>query len=162
MIPDKDIDIEKLRNYLIFLLPLFGLLLTSIAFLVKHLFDNYTTIDCNGQKYQCKTMSKWAYAGIILSLIILSLLILNSFVFHNKKEIPLSYIIIIQITLVIGIIGCAFTLQRTTLPCDDKYVCKDSDTKETFMKISSIISIIFASILILVTLLAIFFGKLQI
>jgi ATP/ADP translocase len=107
-------------------------------------------------------MSKWAYAGIILSLIMYSLIILNSFVlFYNKKDFSLSYMIIIQITLVIGIIGCAFTLQRTTLPCDDKYVCKDSETKETFMKISSIISIIFASLFILVTLQAIFFGQLQ-
>jgi DMSO reductase anchor subunit len=136
---------------ILFVITLYGLLLTSIAFLTKNIFDNYENIECNGKIYQCKTMSKWAYVGIILNLIVYSILILstslNIIKINNDKDI--ANIIVLMVVLgisIIGLLGSIFTLKRSTLQCDDKYVCKDSDVKETFMKISSIISIILISI----------------
>jgi hypothetical protein len=132
-------------------LTLFGLLFTSISFLTKHLFDKYNNIECNGQIYQCKNMSNWEYAGIILNLIVYSILILSVILNLGKitNRVDLIYFACISIISAIGIIGSYFTLKRTSLQCDDKYVCKDSNIKEIFMKISIIISIILISIGIL-------------
>lgn len=135
----------------LFVVTLFGLLLTSIAFLTKNIFDDYENIQCNGNTYQCKTLSKWAYVGIILNLIIYSALSLSVILNivknnNNKDNTSIIYLTIISCISIFGLLGSIFTLKRNSLPCNDIYVCKDSDAKDTFMKISIIISIILISI----------------
>ena len=134
-----------------------GLLLACNVYLIKRVFGSYSEKQCENKTYKCVSFTKWSYAGIIINLYFFCAILLGMIIglFKPDNEITILgkiIIVFIMCIMILCIIGSSFLLQQNKLPCDDSYICNDSNSnitgnfKNLIIKFSAIIGLIINSI----------------